>query len=123
MFAVEERDRVRERLLELAVADSAVVGAAITGSHAVGGGDRWSDVDVALAIHGRLSVALERWTGWLYGDYAALHHWDLSSGSSVYRVFLRTWTADHPQHRPDPVGYIPVDLHRTVLVDDRDLRT
>lgn len=32
-----------------------------------------------------------------------------------------TWIADHPQHRPDPVGYLSVDLYRTVLVDDRDL--
>jgi len=35
----------------------------------------------------------------------------------------RTSIADHPQHRADPVGQIPVHLRRTVPVDDRDLRT
>jgi hypothetical protein len=28
------------------------------------------------------------WTGLLYRDYGALHHWDLPSGPTVYRVFL-----------------------------------
>jgi hypothetical protein len=42
MFTAEERDRVREQLLARAEADSAVVGAAVTGSYATGDGDRWS---------------------------------------------------------------------------------
>ncbi|MDP9405295.1 MAG: hypothetical protein M3O86_01655 [Actinomycetota bacterium] len=88
MFAVEERDRVRERLLKLAEDDPAIAGAAITGSQADEGGDRWSDIDLAFGIHGQLSAALERWTERLYHDFGALHHWDLPSGSTVYRVFL-----------------------------------
>ncbi|MEX2212401.1 MAG: nucleotidyltransferase domain-containing protein [Gaiellaceae bacterium] len=48
MFTVEERDRVRERLLELAEADTGIAAAAITGSYAVGKSDEWSDIDVAL---------------------------------------------------------------------------
>ncbi|GII22375.1 hypothetical protein [Planosporangium mesophilum] len=85
MFAVSHRNRVRELLLALAEADPAVVGAAVTGSY---GGDRWSDIDLAFAIQGRLGAALERWTERLYRDFDALHHWDLPSGSTVYRVFL-----------------------------------
>lgn len=88
MFGVEERERVRERLLQLAAADDAVVGAAVTGSHAVGGGDRWSDIDLVLAVSGPLDDALERWTRWLGREFGVLHHWDLPSGASVYRVFL-----------------------------------
>lgn len=88
MFAVEERDRVRQRLLRLAEADPAVAGAAITGSSATDSGDRWSDIDLAFAIDGDLDTALQRWTDWLYQDFAAVHHWDLPSGSSIYRVFL-----------------------------------
>jgi hypothetical protein len=79
---------VRERLLALAEADPDVVGAAITGSHAAGGGDEWSDVDLAFGIPGDLGPALERWTGSLVREFGALHHWDLPWGSSIYRVFL-----------------------------------
>jgi hypothetical protein len=88
MFSVQERDRVRGRLLELAAADPGVVGAAITGSHATGGGDRWSDIDLAFAIDGELADALGRWTELLCGEFGALHHWDLPFGSTMYRVFL-----------------------------------
>lgn len=88
MFAVQERDRVRDRLLELAGTDPVITGAAITGSYAADGGDRWSDIDLAFAVRGPLSIALESWTVRLYDDFAALHHWDLPSGSTVYRVFL-----------------------------------
>jgi predicted nucleotidyltransferase len=88
MFSAEERDRVRGRLLELAESDPGVTGAAVTGSAATGDGDRWSDIDLALAVSGPLEPALERWTERLYRDVGAVHHWDLPSGSAVYRVFL-----------------------------------
>jgi predicted nucleotidyltransferase len=88
MFAVEDRERVLQLLLELAEDDRAVAAAAITGSLATGQGDRWSDVDLALAIRGQLGTALDRWTMRLYQELGALHHWDLESGPSVYRVFL-----------------------------------
>jgi hypothetical protein len=88
MFAVEDRERVLRFLVELARDDPGVVGAAVTGSLATGEGDRWSDVDLAFAIHGKLGTALDRWTMRLYQELGALHHWDLRSGSSVYRVFL-----------------------------------
>jgi hypothetical protein len=88
VFSVEERDAVRARLLELAGADPAVLGAAVTGSHATGDADRWSDVDLALGIDGPLGEAMRRWTRHLYDEFAALHHWDLPSGPSVYRVYL-----------------------------------
>lgn len=88
MFGVEARDRVREHLLTVAADDDDVTGAAITGSHATGGEDEWSDIDLALAIRGELPAALERWTVLLDRGFGALHHWDLAFGSSVYRVFL-----------------------------------
>lgn len=88
MFSVGKRDSIREQLLGLAEGDPAVVGAAITGSHAPGGGDRWSDIDLAFGIEGSLDSAMHRWTELLYRDFAAVHHWDLPSGSAVYRVFL-----------------------------------
>jgi predicted nucleotidyltransferase len=88
MFTVEERNRVRQRLLELAAADPGVVAAAITGSYAVDRADEWSDIDLAFAIRGELPPSLESWTKRLYAEFAALQHWDLPWGSTVYRVFL-----------------------------------
>jgi predicted nucleotidyltransferase len=88
MFTVEEREETRRRLLELAEADDDVLGAAITGSHAAGKADEWSDIDLALSIRGDLTPALERWTGVLERDFGALNHWDLPWATSVYRVFL-----------------------------------
>ncbi|MEU8011391.1 nucleotidyltransferase domain-containing protein [Micromonospora parva] len=88
MFTVEERDLIRQRLVRLAARDPAVVGAAITGSHASGDEDRWSDVDLAFAVSGPLDAVMRRWTQRMYRDFAAVHHWDLPSGSVIYRVFL-----------------------------------
>jgi predicted nucleotidyltransferase len=88
VFSVEERERVRERLLDLAEQDSDVAGAAITGSYVADGGDEWSDIDLAFAIRGDLASALEGWTALLYEDFGAIHHWDLPWGTTVYRVFL-----------------------------------
>lgn len=88
MFAVDDRERVLQFLLELAADDPAVVGAAVTGSLATREEDRWSDVDLAFGIRGELGTVLDRWTMRLYQELGALHHWDLRSGSSVYRVFL-----------------------------------
>ncbi|MEU8388374.1 nucleotidyltransferase domain-containing protein [Micromonospora sp. NPDC048842] len=88
MFSVEERDLIRQRLLHLAEHDPAVVAAAITGSHATGDEDRWSDIDLAFAVSDPLDAVMHRWTQQLYRDFAAVHHWDLTSGSAIYRVFL-----------------------------------
>jgi hypothetical protein len=85
---IEERDHTRERLLELAKADADVTAAAITGSYVSGVGDEWSDIDLAFAIRGELSPAIDRWTELLDQSFAAIHHWDLPFGSTIYRVFL-----------------------------------
>lgn len=79
---------MRQRLLALAEADERVAAAAITGSYAAGAGDEWSDIDLAFGIRGDLPAALQQWTELLYREFAALHHWDLPAGSTVYRVFL-----------------------------------
>jgi predicted nucleotidyltransferase len=88
VFTAAERDAVRERLLTMAEEDPDVVGAAVTGSYAVGRSDEWSDVDVAFAIRGELDPALGRWAAALERELGAVHHWDLPWGSTIYRVFL-----------------------------------
>jgi predicted nucleotidyltransferase len=50
VFTEEQRERVRQRLLELAEADPDVTGAAIVGSYAAGENDRWSDIDLTFAV-------------------------------------------------------------------------
>ncbi len=50
MFTAEFRDQVCHRVLELVTLDSRVTGGALTGSTAIGLGDRWSDVDFAFGI-------------------------------------------------------------------------
>ena len=89
-FTVEQRDRVRDRLLEMARADGRVVAAAMVGSLALGGGDRWSDLDLTFGLANGASAAgvLGDWTGALEREFEAVHLFDLPFMSSLYRVFL-----------------------------------
>jgi len=90
VFSVDERDRVRERVLELARGDARVVAGAVVGSLAHGGGDRWSDLDLTFAITEGTSVSdvLGDWTERLEDELDAVHLFDLPSGATIYRVFL-----------------------------------
>ncbi|HEU5334062.1 MAG TPA: nucleotidyltransferase domain-containing protein [Actinocrinis sp.] len=88
MFTAEDRARVQDRLLRLAEADGSVTGAALTGSQAVGAGDRWSDIDLVVAVRGEPAEVCERWTERLYEEFGALHHWDLPAVAKAIRVFL-----------------------------------
>ena len=90
MFTTAQRDAVRDRILELAQADARVTAGALTGSAALGAADAWSDIDLAFGIaDGSPIVAvLADWTAVFRGEWGVLHHWDLRSESSIYRVFL-----------------------------------
>jgi len=90
MFTAQHREHVRQRVLELARADQRVIAGALTGSMALGGGDKWSDIDVAFGVVNGITpeVVLQDWTRVLEREFNALNHFDLHSGSSIYRVFL-----------------------------------
>ena len=91
VFTVEQRDALRDRLLELARQDDRVVAGAAVGSLAVdGGGDRFSDLDLTFGIADHVPVAdvLEEWTRTLAEKAEAVHLVDLESGPTTYRVFL-----------------------------------
>jgi len=90
MFTIEQRDHVRNRILDLAKSDPRVTGGALTGSSAVDAEDAWSDVDVAFGVTEGISVeaVLDDWTDVLTRELGVLHFWDLPSGTSIYRVFL-----------------------------------
>ena len=90
MFTVEQRNALREHLLELAEEDERVVAGAAVGSLAVDGGDRFSDLDLTFGIADNVPVAdvLNDWTRTLIDERDAVHLADLARGPTTYRVFL-----------------------------------
>lgn len=90
MFSAQDRERIQDRVLEMAAEDGRVVGGAVVGSLAVSDGDRWSDLDLTFAVADDASVAevLEDWTGKLAEEFDAVRLFDLPTRTSIYRVFL-----------------------------------
>ena len=90
MFTVEQRDALRDYVLQLAEEDVRVVAGAAVGSLAVDGGDRHSDLDLTFGIadHIPITKVLDDWTRTLIADRDAVHLADLERGPTTYRVFL-----------------------------------
>src|SRR5215211_5194332 len=90
LFSVEDRDRARTRLLELADADERVVAGAVVGAEARDEVDRWSDLDLTFAVDDETAVeeVLEEWTRRVGDMLDAIELFDLWVGPTVYRVFL-----------------------------------
>jgi hypothetical protein len=90
VFTVEQRNALRDRALVLAKNDSRIVAGAAVGSLAVGGGDRFSDLDLTFAVADDVPVAevLDDWTRTLCDELAAVKLVDLERGPTIYRVFL-----------------------------------
>src|SRR5215216_2034161 len=90
MFTIQDRNRVRDYVLELAETDSRVVAGAVVGSLALADGDRWSDLDLTFAVADNVSIfdVLEDWTRIIVDVFHAAQLFDLPSGPSIYRVFL-----------------------------------
>jgi hypothetical protein len=90
VFTVEQRDALRERVLTLAHEDERVVAGAAVGSLALGGGDRYSDLDLTFAVADdvRLADVLDDWSRTLTDDFGAVQLIDLERAPTIYRVFL-----------------------------------
>jgi hypothetical protein len=90
VFTVEQRDALREHVLQLAAKDERVVAGAAVGSLAVDGGDRFSDLDLTFGIADDVPTTevLDDWTRALIGQRDAVHLADLERGPTTYRVFL-----------------------------------
>ena len=84
VFTLGDRDRVRERVLDLASTDLRVVAGAAVGSLAHDQGDQWSDLDLMFAVAEDvpLTTVLEDWS------QTVVRELDLRSGPIIYRVFL-----------------------------------
>jgi hypothetical protein len=108
VFTAQERDRVRDRVLELAAADPRVVAAAIVGSLAVGPGDEWSDLDLTFGVADGVAVAdvLDDFTKTMASEFEAVTLLDLAVRRTTYRVYLL----------PD---WLQVDLSFTPAADFR----
>src|SRR5690242_15306169 len=87
MFDVEQRDALRDRVLRMAEDDERVVAGAAVGSLALGGGDRFSDLDLTFAVAGDVQDVLDDWTAQL-GELGAVHLTDLVRDPTTYRVYL-----------------------------------
>jgi len=90
VFTVGQRDALRDNVLRLAAEDERVVAGAAVGSLALGGGDRFSDLDLTFAVAGDIPVAevLDGWTRTLVAESDAVQLTDLERGATIYRVFL-----------------------------------
>src|SRR5437899_12900248 len=90
MFTVEERDRVRDRLVQMTRADPRLVAGALIGPTAGGGGDRWSDLDLTFGLADGAAiddVRADR-TARLVNEFEAVHIFDLPHLSTIYRAVL-----------------------------------
>ena len=85
MFTLEERARLRSDLLQFAVSDRRISGAAVTGSAAAECEDQWSDIDLAFGIVdvAELPNVLADWTKHMYDQHLAVHHLDIQYGARV----------------------------------------
>jgi hypothetical protein len=90
MYTPADRSALRDALVAQARADARITGAALTGSAAVGAEDEWSDIDLALGLAPTADqdTVLADWTSVMYAEYGAIHHTDMWSGPTIYRVFL-----------------------------------
>jgi hypothetical protein len=90
VFNIGDRDRVRDRVLDMASSDPRVVGGAVLGSLAHDEGDRWSDLDLMFAVADDVPVTevLEAWSRSVVREFGAVQLFDFPSGPIIYRVFL-----------------------------------
>jgi hypothetical protein len=90
VFSPEAREQLRNALVAAAQSDPRIIGAAVTGSAAVGREDQWSDIDFALSVApgaDRATVVAD-WSARMYGADHAVDHVDVTRGEALFRVFL-----------------------------------
>jgi hypothetical protein len=77
MFSLEDREAARKHVFDMADSDPRVVAAAVVGSLALGGGDRWSDLDLSFGVDDAVTVdeVLDDWTARLVADLDAATPW------------------------------------------------
>lgn len=90
VYTAAQRSAIRDGLVADARADVRITAAALVGSAAAGREDQWSDIDFAVRLAGdeeQMEIA-DDWTARMYADNGAVHHLDIWSGATLFRVFL-----------------------------------
>ncbi|MGO9198455.1 MAG: hypothetical protein ACLQK4_15165 [Acidimicrobiales bacterium] len=129
MFSTDQREALRDRLLDRAGGDPRISGAAITGSAAAGAEDRWSDIDLFLGVADGCATreVMEEWSAFIYEDLRALHHFDLEAPPAIYRAWLLPGCLEVDLGFTPAASFGPLGPHfRSVFgvtVDRRDVAT
>ena len=78
VFSIDDRNRLRDWVLDMASSDPRVVAGAVLGSLAHDEGDRWSDLDLMFAVADDVTVTevLEAWSRTVVREFGAVQLWD-----------------------------------------------
>jgi predicted nucleotidyltransferase len=89
LFTPEERELIIGQVVDLLRDDPSVEAVVLVGS-LVRGGDRWSDIDleVALADGADADAVAAAWVERLYDELPVVHHFAVAFGSTLVRGFL-----------------------------------
>ena len=89
-FSAADRTTVMDRMIVIAREDARVTGCAIIGSFSTDKQDSWSDIDITFGFRSGtdLKAVLDEWTRILENEFGVIHHFDVHSGSAIYRVIL-----------------------------------
>ncbi len=90
MFTVAEREAVSAAIVERARSWPDIVAGAVVGSLADGPGDAFSDIDLTFAVRDGVDRVplVEAWSVWMREQFGADVLLDVTSGPTLYRVFL-----------------------------------
>lgn len=90
MFSVDQRDALRQEVIERAKQDVHVNGCALLGSAARDEQDAWSDIDIALQLEKGHEVedVANRWTTWLGTIATVADTLTIHASGAMYQVFL-----------------------------------
>jgi predicted nucleotidyltransferase len=89
LFTPAEREETAERVSRVLSDDSRVEGVVVVGSLA-GQADRWSDIDLEVAVGGdeELAAVTADWVGRMYELLPVVHHFETAFGGTLVRGFL-----------------------------------
>lgn len=85
-----ERQDAIDQLVRLLSADGRIVAVVLVGSMAGDKTDRWSDIDLEVAVDGSADTAAVAadWVRRMYADFDVAHHFEVSFGATLVRGFL-----------------------------------
>ncbi|HEU4488647.1 MAG TPA: aminoglycoside 6-adenylyltransferase, partial [Actinomycetota bacterium] len=89
LFTPEKRTEIADQVLSLVAQDERIEAALTVGSMATEP-DRWSDIDLAIAVADHVDhvVVAHDWVVRLYEELPILHHFETAFGDSLVRGFL-----------------------------------